>query len=814
MALSLSLCVSLVASLFILLTSIEYIAGASIETQNGTIFLRVNNESDVVVKFFDSANPSSVVRTIDVAGLDRRVSSLEAQLSSLHSALHSQDSTLSAFTLAANATFDTLFASIDSLHTNAIQVQSSSAIISQSLSASIASLVSYTGLANASLAEHSSLLASSSNALVSADLRFDLLSTSIVSSFSMVNSHVNAAWNNTSFTSSLLQSHIDVLAQRTDAIETQADVTLPTMINTTISSTRTQLTQDLADNLQASFITLSSSVNSTILSLMDTIPASATRVTTNVSIPCISSYTGGIRFNVETSKLETCDGSRWFGLSFEPLGSVRNPATSCRTIYNTGANAQSGLYSFYISSNRSEVAPIYCDMAAIPPVSLGGDGSSPALASTSCSLLASQFSIPTSVRYLVINATNAESLTYVVRALCVVDPLTHIGSLESYDGTEPSLSASSCSTLKFWFHDHSDVYFINGLQILCNMTSGNGTAMGGDGSTAVTAAVNCESIRQHNLATGRTPVSGVYYIGAYLSGGPYQVYCELSATFSRNDGGSGTTPLTASTSCAVIQAHFSTVSGPYYLVNSPNADDTSQAFKALCIMSSTPPTYGGGDGSTSALAAYSCLSAYEYFSVASSGVLWVNPSSPFQAYCDQSDGGGWMQFLHLITSTYDTNTGAFGMITMATPPANAKLADDQINYPSGVTKVFKYVSADTSNIAYVRTNNAYVDTSVGTGLFTNFYACEGASYFICSTVGWRGPSSYGYLDTLGDSSFWGIFQVGNDNNRIFMDYSDIVSCYATAGLICSGNCRCYNCGMACNNHQPIVPFIAYVRTYP
>ena len=571
-------------------------------------------------------------------------------------------------------------------------------------------------------ASQSSIAASQSSAVVSLSQSI----TSVSSSLTSMSSNLTSLWASTTIARTQLQSQIDALAVRASTLEMQT-ATLP-VINNNITLVNTACNTNIA-TLQSSLATYTTNVNNTILSYLATATAPATRVTTSIANNCTLGFIGGLRYNTNNSKLETCNGNNWVGISLDPLGSIRNPAVSCAAIYQALPSANSGVYYFFLSTDSTIVVRRYCDMSIRPtPVTLGGDGSSQTLASTSCVLIASQFGSMTSVRFLVSGgATNAEDTSNTVRALCVVDAVTGIGSLGSYDGSRSTLPAASCATLKVWFAVPSGVYFINSTsgptQILCNMTTGNGTSLGSDGSTIALAALNCESIRQHNLATSRTPVSALYFIGLGSSGGPYRAYCQLSATTALNLGGDGTTQRTSSTSCVVIQSFFSTSTAAYFLVSTATADDTSTGTRYVCQMGVTPAVNQGSDGSTTALAAYSCLSAFTFFSTAT-GVRWLNPSAPFQAYCDNSDGGGWMKILHMTSSTYTVSTGAFGTITVASPSANAKMADNQINYPSGVTKVFKYVSAVTSNMAYVRSSLTYSDTSVGVGIFSNFFGCE------------------------------------------------------------------------------------------
>ena len=58
-------------------------------------------------------------------------------------------------------------------------------------------------------------------------------------------------------------------------------------------------------------------------------------------------------------------------------------------------------------------------------------------------------------------------------------------------------------------------------------------------------------------------------------------------------------------------------------------------------------TFIPGVGDVSTRAAWSCLHVAKVYAVSVSDVRWINPSSPFQAFCDQSDGLGGMKFLQI-----------------------------------------------------------------------------------------------------------------------------------------------------------------------
>ena len=54
-----------------------------------------------------------------------------------------------------------------------------------------------------------------------------------------------------------------------------------------------------------------------------------------------------------------------------------------------------------------------------------------------------------------------------------------------------------------------------------------------------------------------------------------------------------------------------------------------------------------GVGDVPSRAAWSCLHVAKVYTVTSSDIRWVNPLSPFQVFCDQTDGYGWMKILQI-----------------------------------------------------------------------------------------------------------------------------------------------------------------------
>ena len=211
------------------------------------------------------------------------------------------------------------------------------------------------------------------------------------------------------------------------------------------------------------------------------------------------------------------------------------------------------------------------------------------------------------------------------------------------------------------------------------------------------------------------------------------------------------------------------------------------------------------NGYTNTTAAISCLSLYTLYND-TSGVRWINPAAPFQAYCDQSDGGGWMTIMQINKSYYSPVTAlAFGNPLSSVVDNTAKLADDQINYASGDEQVYKWYGAFSSISTYVRTSAKFDDTQNAQNLFQMlYYGCRSVSFSNCAW--YNNGAAHSVLDTLYDTNH---FPPGspNDCNRMFM-----LDNYGF-GNVCT-NCRCVSAGISCSgatpNHPPIYPIRFYI----
>jgi len=190
----------------------------------------------------------------------------------------------------------------------------------------------------------------------------------------------------------------------------------------------------------------------------------------------------------------------------------------------------------------------------------------------------------------------------------------------------------------------------------------------------------------------------------------------------------------------------------------------------------------------------SCQAAYNLGLPSGTYTIVVQADgSTFQAYCDMTDGGGWMLVMYQ-TSAYTTTSSAFGSCTTATPSANCKLSDAQINCFNS-QRVFKIKSSQTTYLTYLRSSQAYIDTSSGMNLRPSYDSCVSSAYTSCAWTA-RGGNTI-------DSLAWG--NVVNDCNRVFVDYSNVPGCYPNTGA------RCFNAGSSCGNHVPIYPLYLYAK---
>eukprot|EP00045_Choanoeca_perplexa_P014377 m.168823 g.168823 ORF g.168823 m.168823 type:complete len:243 (+) comp16657_c0_seq4:1342-2070(+) len=217
----------------------------------------------------------------------------------------------------------------------------------------------------------------------------------------------------------------------------------------------------------------------------------------------------------------------------------------------------------------------------------------------------------------------------------------------------------------------------------------------------------------------------------------------------------------------------------------------------------------GGLGANSADAAKSCrhLNLITY---------WLNPtgSSSFQAYCLQSDGGGWMKILEIPGQDYLVSTGAISSIHLAAPGTSAKLSDTHINSvvfgASSTEREYRFEGPQSSDKVYLRSSATYIDTRRAFNIFTGTRSiCQKTSYASCTFR----ASTYATLDTLDDSA---ITSVNNDCSRFFTDHSTSRSCWGRERVGDRRHNRCLSTGQTCvvggvGNHPPIQGTKIYVR---
>eukprot|EP00054_Salpingoeca_dolichothecata_P021407 m.137058 g.137058 ORF g.137058 m.137058 type:complete len:260 (-) comp23976_c0_seq10:56-835(-) len=252
----------------------------------------------------------------------------------------------------------------------------------------------------------------------------------------------------------------------------------------------------------------------------------------------------------------------------------------------------------------------------------------------------------------------------------------------------------------------------------------------------------------------------------------------------------------ASASCQTIYQVFSKQSGFYFVAR--NANYSANASLTLCA---NGVAYGG-NGTSRELAIRSCLHLYTYSDSPESGIFWIDPTGtdPYQVYCYQEDGGGWMRWLGYKGQNYAPTAAGFGNI--AEFSSSGKLSDARINALGSGWKLYRLVSSLTSRNVYLRSQTLVQDRSRAWNIFSTGerYICQATSYAACTLR----RSTHPTLDTLGDRA---VPNTGNDVHRHFTDYSGTRQCYSK----CSNTCRCVNCGASCSNHEPIDPYEAYVR---
>ena len=148
-----------------------------------------------------------------------------------------------------------------------------------------------------------------------------------------------------------------------------------------------------------------------------------------------------------------CNGTIWRPTYLSGLGSVvNNPGGSCQAIVTAGDYLGPGLY-YIATPNNGGVLPHYC----VNGVDYGGDGTTMARASASCSALKTYFSFTSGFAWVDTADTtpNIGGANYVY---CLN------GVSQGGNGANSSSSAVSCSALFTYWGQSSGMYYVGGTQ--------------------------------------------------------------------------------------------------------------------------------------------------------------------------------------------------------------------------------------------------------------------------------------------------------------------------------------------------------------
>ena len=146
--------------------------------------------------------------------------------------------------------------------------------------------------------------------------------------------------------------------------------------------------------------------------------------------------------------------------------------------------------------------------------------------------------------------------------------------------------------------------------------------------------------------------------------------------------GSGSSAATAGTTCESIRQYYLTIgtqalTGPYYISTTP-----SGTARVGCNMDTPVAAVLTYDGLTAATATPSCLHLYTYMGD-TSGPRFVNPASPFMAFCDQSDGGGWMLILRYDSTSRASRRSRPRLASSARRPSSIAEASAEVGTSIG-----------------------------------------------------------------------------------------------------------------------------------
>jgi trimeric autotransporter adhesin len=166
------------------------------------------------------------------------------------------------------------------------------------------------------------------------------------------------------------------------------------------------------------------------------------------ALPCGSTTRGDIRF--DGTNVVVCDGTVWRASYTQPVGSLANPASSCSAVTSSYFSMLGNGY-YYLRMSDNSVAPVACESAT----SRGSDGSTTVRVASSCATAWQYFKVQTGFVY--VDKTGATTPTQANAILVLCMNGVSLGG----DGSTAALSSTSCSALTQTWGKASGMYYVN-----------------------------------------------------------------------------------------------------------------------------------------------------------------------------------------------------------------------------------------------------------------------------------------------------------------------------------------------------------------
>lgn len=346
---------------------------------------------------------------------------------------------------------------------------------------------------------------------------------------------------------------------------------------------------------------------------------------------------------------------------------------------------------------------VVCDMSALPPVSLGGDGTTEDVVADNCDVVGELDGDDNGV-YFIKSSSGAARQRY-----CEFDPMSRKASDLGGDGSVKSEASESCWALRKGFGLNAGVYWVGSKEVFCEMVEDedqHGTSLGEDGTDEDSPAASCEGIMKHAKA-GNTVAKSAVYFTTSPAGAVVETACKFDGDALVSQSYDGSSKLLAATSCELVYTYFTKDNGKYWI----NEEDPAEV---LCVDGKVSKM-----GESSLDPAPSCNQLYKNIKPApQSGNYWIKNNDwpkARQVFCDMKTCdmnnvcGGWM-----LVQTSHPSKDDKGYMPLANPLTNnvAKKGNQvQKDYLSLAKNSWRNNGKNSPQILWVKWEKDQIQTS-------------------------------------------------------------------------------------------------------